>query len=38
MIDQQDNKGCTALYHATRQGHQSTVQLLLKEGADTEIG
>ena len=37
-INQVDSQGRTALYFATRQGHHLTVQLLLKEGADMEIG
>ena len=37
-IDATDIDGCTALLHATRQGQQRTVSLLLDHGANCEIG
>jgi ankyrin repeat protein len=37
-INKRDNDGHTALFHATRQGHQNVVKLLLEQGADVEAG
>ena len=37
-IDATDIDGCTALLHATRQGQERTVSLLLDHGANCEIG
>jgi len=37
-IDATDIDGCSALLHATRQGQQRTVSLLLDHGANCEIG
>lgn len=36
-MDAQDSNGYTALVHAVRQGHQTSVQLLLEAGADMEF-
>ena len=36
-VDAQDETGCTALFHAVRQGHQTATQLLLESGANLEI-
>ena len=35
--DAHDEVGCTALFHAVRQGHQTATQLLLESGTNLEI-
>ena len=35
-IDAVNETGCTALFHAVRQGHQTATQLLLESGANLE--